>query len=49
VKTREYSYFLFIEAWLRAHWLALPIILTLPIILIALRHYGSRTATRLAN
>jgi hypothetical protein len=55
VKTSEYSYFLFVEAWLRAHWLALPIILIAVSGLLfvgvrmALRHYGSRSATRPAT
>jgi hypothetical protein len=55
LKTTEYSYFLFIEAWLRTHWLALPIILIAMSALLfagvrmALRHYGFRSATRPAD
>jgi hypothetical protein len=47
LKVTEYSYFLFMEAWLRAHWLALPIILIAVSgllfvgVRLALRHYGS--------
>lgn len=43
LKLSEYSYFLFIEAWLRAHWLALPIIL---IAVSALLFLGVRMALR---
>lgn len=49
-KIAEYSYQIFIEAWLRAHWLALPIILiTVSGLLfvgvrLALRHYGRHRA-----
>jgi hypothetical protein len=51
----EYSYFLFIEAWLRAHWLALPIILIAVSgllfagVRIILRHYSTRSTTRPAT
>ncbi|MGH7429749.1 MAG: cellulose biosynthesis cyclic di-GMP-binding regulatory protein BcsB, partial [Candidatus Methylomirabilaceae bacterium] len=49
-KLAEYSYQIFVEAWLRAHWLALPIILiTVSGLLfvgvrLALRHYGRNRA-----
>jgi hypothetical protein len=46
----EYSYALLIEAWLRTHWLVLPLILIavsallLVAVRLALRHYGTNSA-----
>jgi hypothetical protein len=54
-KTTEYSYPLFIEAWLRTHWVALPIILIAVSGLLfvglrmALRHYSAGTVARVTS
>lgn len=54
-KMSEYSYFLLIEAWLRAHWLALPIILIAVSgllfagVRIVLRHYRAKVAAHPAT